>query len=1692
MKNEFRLAIAAILLLLPNTGRAQWLTQTFDLKDGWNAIYLHVDASHTDIEGALGYDQSTINQSPVDQIWAWTPKPNSIQFIQSPQAPVDKSSRWSEWHKDEPVSSELKKIRGNTGYLVHANLQPNQTYKLRIKGKPVLPRYEWTTSGLNFIGFSTPSISPPNFDQYLVHSPELHRNGEIYLYNGGALSDGTNPARLFSLRSNEVRRGEAMWIRGTAGQYSNYFGPLKVTLQNIDGVHFGDSDNNYRIIVRNMSSQSISINLSPVRSESPPSGQPSIIDSPTLLVMGELNETTLLNNYSVLNSAGKNWELKAKNEIGSSVEIVLGLDRSKMNNFTGSQYAGILRITDKIPSSKLNGGDSLQGMTQIDLQVTATVPSMEGLWVGEAIVNEVRHDLTEYKEEENNDINVTSSASSSRSFKFPDMYLSNARNLTLTGWTRLRGTPVAGELYGIVGEKNGSYLAVNRDNKLVFKINNDNEITTSSLSLNNNDWNHFGVTFEGGHTKNTISVNLQRKLDSSFQIKSIKKNPEIYEDETGTYILPPLGTELGLVTEPPNAGFPNGFIITQTAGGGESGPFTIVNFETTQPHKFYNGDYVKIEGISNANFISEESNNNVFKTRGIKDNLDWDYLDSNTKFYVIIPGNIGLLHVTESGAKVSKIDTDIHEVQEIIELDNLDGHYKGESLVLYSNFFEVGDQVIIEGGVDAPDSNTHNAAFNGKIFKIIETNNLGYNKIEFTFSGNAGLGDLYNSQTPQHELKIKKAPFRLVELYKKSGYKVGDEIQITLANNAASIYNDIFTIKQVMSEYMFGIMGANLDSEPEIITPNNNQVTVSKTWSGLVQASFTGENINEGDTVIIRGVTGDYSSKYNGIQGVKTINTLNDGNKSFTFEVDKSVGDPQGTVYMDNVSTYVKSVTVPQSFSIDSVSEIYVDESEIKSITRLTDDISVSSVIAVASDSIITCTSNHHLRPGYKVEVENGNVKKTYDITENNIINDVKFSVSDNYDDSININVLYKEYSFINKAVSGDTISINTDAVNVFKIGDKINLKNTTSNYFNQNVLTVIGVDVSSGKDRIDINSPNQVLEDGGDIKISLNPIVKIETFNENNYRTGNIIKLNGLKLNQDDWAYNKSFKVTSLDKTKFLIGDITGDLPSIGESFNKILVNNNIATVEFSLSHGYSVNDQVRIWDAGQIDGIYYISSILNNGTKFTFETSAQNQTINSGFVAYEIGYTSRAVGEATVITSGHHGIRVKEKFKILNAPNGEFDGIHECKHIDGRKISFNIHPGTGSDIVRSVSNDLKGVSADLLAEVEIYGDHIFQQGDTVRFTNDINQNDDFHNKSFIVTEAYSYYRGEPQGNSGFSYIMIQLPDSLLGDLSSTSSLHIEKVGGVKFYLNGDIVESYDNDEFELMEGISNTYFGKTNEAGTPYQGDIKNFKIYSRRTLSDSEILDDYEDQDLSLIEIMPQVGPVNMAYQNNPSPTMLKPISRNNKFGKVLRPYKLRFILHHDNGGSTRLLQRVYQGFDDEGNIKLTNREATLDFKRISSASRMSVVHLPYNKENYPWVCNGTFGFSGTLKTDVFVPYNNHSSNPFLHTYHPDHDNLDNRFQDVKKIGHESWSVNREIKFKFADNHFIEINENKYHNINNSSSKLINGVFSEYITLKGKQITFKNGNNQISRNETKQYEVRGSFVFSKISDINNLTIK
>ena len=61
-------------------------------------------------------------------------------------------------------------------------------------------------------------------------------------------------------------------------------------------------------------------------------------------------------------------------------------------------------------------------------------------------------------------------------------------------------------------------------------------------------------------------------------------------------------------------------------------------------------------------------------------------------------------------------------------------------------------------------------------------------------------------------------------------------------------------------------------------------------------------------------------------------------------------------------------------------------------------------------------------------------------------------------------------------------------------------------------------------------------------------------------------------------------------------------------------------------------------------------------------------------------------------------------------------------------------------------------------------------------------------------------------------------------------------------------------------------------------------------------------------------------------------------------------------------------------------------------------------------------GPFG-TGTLNGVVALDYN-HPLNPFKHVYHPDHDNLNERFeQPPLPEGRESFTVTRNVAFEFT---------------------------------------------------------------------------
>ena len=388
--NKLRLATVALALLLGGDARAEWKTETFDLVPGWNSIYLHIDPSHEDLEVLL-------QRTPVSQVWMWAPSSSTAQFVTSVQDDTDFGSSWLSWEAADSANSQLQKFIGNAGYLVYVettyhdgsseqNVSDSNPFTLSLIGRAVPPSYTWTASGQNFIGFSTRSGSEPSFENFFALAETLDTSAtEVYQYVGGELGT-SNPLLVDAPINTAVTRGQAFWVRDS--DYNRFFSPFAVSLQDSSGVHFGNKLSGYSIRLQNNANIAQTVTLEIVASDAPADGT-TLVGTPPILVRGELSSTDFTYSFADLAEGNVSWDLAASGEIGSSVEIVLGIDRAAMSGSAGDLYGGILRLTDSF------GGSG--GYSQIDLPVTAEVASLSGLWVGEAKITQVQQDLTEYE-----------------------------------------------------------------------------------------------------------------------------------------------------------------------------------------------------------------------------------------------------------------------------------------------------------------------------------------------------------------------------------------------------------------------------------------------------------------------------------------------------------------------------------------------------------------------------------------------------------------------------------------------------------------------------------------------------------------------------------------------------------------------------------------------------------------------------------------------------------------------------------------------------------------------------------------------------------------------------------------------------------------------------------------------------------------------------------------------------------------------------------------------------------------------------------------------------------------------------------------------------------------------------------------------------------------------------------------------
>ena len=366
------LAVLCHLLLATSPASAQWLTQSFDLRPGWNAIFTHVDSSHETLDNLAGPGAPIA--SPIQEVWMWIPSVSTAQFVQSPQLPVDAGGQWVSWKRTNSIGSTLQKLVGNIACLVYNSSATN--FSWQVKGKPLVPNHVWTSSGLNLVGFPTRATNPPSFESFLAQIPALQQNAEIYAYVGGIL-DTNNPAKLFAFRTTPVTRGNAYWIRA-GNVYNRYYAPFEVRAVGPDGIQFSDNLGTARFRLRNLTAGDLTVTASHLASESAPAGQTAIAASPPLLIRGALNTTNLTHSHTNLTLGNSlAWNLKPAGQSGSEVEVVVGINRSAITNAPGSTLAGILRLSDSL------------GHAEINLPVTALAGSNAGLWVGAATVTHV-------------------------------------------------------------------------------------------------------------------------------------------------------------------------------------------------------------------------------------------------------------------------------------------------------------------------------------------------------------------------------------------------------------------------------------------------------------------------------------------------------------------------------------------------------------------------------------------------------------------------------------------------------------------------------------------------------------------------------------------------------------------------------------------------------------------------------------------------------------------------------------------------------------------------------------------------------------------------------------------------------------------------------------------------------------------------------------------------------------------------------------------------------------------------------------------------------------------------------------------------------------------------------------------------------------------------------------------------------
>jgi len=142
----------------------------------------------------------------------------------------------------------------------------------------------------------------------------------------------------------------------------------------------------------------------------------------------------------------------------------------------------------------------------------------------------------------------------------------------------------------------------------------------------------------------------------------------------------------------------------------------------------------------------------------------------------------------------------------------------------------------------------------------------------------------------------------------------------------------------------------------------------------------------------------------------------------------------------------------------------------------------------------------------------------------------------------------------------------------------------------------------------------------------------------------------------------------------------------------------------------------------------------------------------------------------------------------------------------------------------------------------------------------------------------------------------------------------------------------------------------------------------------------------------------------------------------------PFQFRLIVHVAANGAVKLLKQVFtakRAPDAEASDLLTDRETAISYRGLfpnASISRTASANFPFMAPLA--LTGGTFMAPDATLSATFTQDYDDRTNPFVHAFHPQHDNVEFRNKTPYVMGsgdlgtgeYESWSVTRTISLKF----------------------------------------------------------------------------